>query len=676
MRKSILILGMSMATLFANAQETKDSLQTIDLDEVYVIGVRTAEDAPVSQSTIRKAELEQIDIGQDAALHLERLSPSVVTYSDAGTNFGNYVSFRLRGMAQDRINVTLNGVPLNDMMDQGVYFSNFADFSNSIESVQVQRGVGTSTNGTSSYAGSINYESISLYKEKPKAELRLTGGSFGSLGVSAEASSGKSEKGFSAYARASRLRSNGFKDYSGSDAHSFFFSGGYLGEKHVVKFTGFMGKTQNHQSYVYVLEDDIKDNPERNNNNPNDVDDFEQDMAQLQYTYIVNSRLSINNTFYYSGARGFFPFAYPDSDTTIVQENYGIENNQYGILSNAHYSKAGFDLDAGWHFYTFDRRNTFSVSPNFLFPSGNDKSFKDEASVFLKARKHFPGINLTVFGDIQLRYVDMRFEIPGDITTAEESYTFINPRLGVTYDLSWNQNIYASFGRTGREPTRIDFFSNTFNMSEEYVNDFEFGYRFNDSKLKLSANLFYMDFENEIAEIGGVIQNTYFERRQNVASSQRYGFELESQYAILKNLRIGLLSTYMMTNVDEVTLNGNTKTNVEQVLSPNLIITPEIQYTLLDRLTVNVNGRYLSEAYAEIFNNPDFIIPSSFILNAGIDYRVSENISASVFVNNITDELYFTDGAPVDQDFDGTPEGVGFRVQAPRNVFARLSLSF
>ena len=122
----------------------QDSLKNIELDEVYIIGIRAKTEAPVSQTTIRKAELQKIDLGQDASLHLERLSPSIVTYSDAGTNFGNYMSFRLRGMAQDRINVTLNGIPLNDMLDQGVYFSNFADFSNSIESVQIQRGVGTS----------------------------------------------------------------------------------------------------------------------------------------------------------------------------------------------------------------------------------------------------------------------------------------------------------------------------------------------------------------------------------------------------------------------------------------------------------------------------------------------------------------------------------------------------
>ena len=224
MRHSIL-MALILASTVAFAQ---DSLRNIKLDEVYVIGVRARSEDPVTKLNINRAQIERIDYGQDASLHLQTLSPSIVTYSDAGSNFGNYMSFRLRGMDQDRVNVSLNGVPLNDMLDQGVYFSNFADFSNSIESVQIQRGVGTSANGISSYAGSINYESISLYKEEASSQIRFSGGSFGSLGISAEAMTGKSEKGFSAYARASRLRSQGFKDYSGSDAHSFFFSGGYL----------------------------------------------------------------------------------------------------------------------------------------------------------------------------------------------------------------------------------------------------------------------------------------------------------------------------------------------------------------------------------------------------------------------------------------------------------------
>lgn len=681
---------MSFSSIFVIAQSEKDSIADIHLDEVYIIGLRARPEAPVSQTTISKKELEKIDLGQDASLHLERLSPSIVTYSDAGTNFGNYMSFRLRGMSQDRINVTLNGVPLNDMMDQGIYFSNFADFSNSIESVQVQRGVGTSSNGTSSYAGSVNYESISLYSEKPRAELRLSGGSFGSLGLAAEAYSGKNEKGFSAYARASRLRSDGYKDYSGSDAHSFFFSGGYLGEKHVLKFTGFMGKTQNHQSYEYVLKEVINDNPRTNNNNPNDVDDFEQDMAQIQHSYFINNRLSISSNLYYSGARGYFPYAFPQSvqipidtlsivyDTTVLtQYNYGIVNNQYGLISNLHYSSNNFDLDAGIHLYTFNRSNSENISPNFEFPYLKQKSFKDEGSAFVKANRMFQPANLNVFGELQVRHVDMRFEPGSDgINNTSRSYTFINPRVGLTYNVNENNNIYASFGRTGREPTRIDFFSNNFDIKEEFVNDIEFGYRLSKSQIKINANVFYMDFENEITELGGIIQNTYFEIRQNVPSSQRYGLELQSEYKITENFEIGLMGTYMQTNVDEVILNGVKKANVEQVLSPDLIITPWARYILADRISLNVNARYLSEAYTNIFNNEEFIIPPSLIFNAGINYAINDNIQAALFVNNITDELYFTDGAPVDSDFDGSPEGPGYRVQAPRNFFAKLEFKF
>ncbi len=677
----ILIYSLSIA---------QDSLKNIKLDEVYIMGIRAKTEAPVSQTTIRKAELQKIDLGQDASLHLERLSPSIVTYSDAGTNFGNYMSFRLRGMAQDRINVTLNGIPLNDMLDQAVYFSNFADFSNSIESVQIQRGVGTSSHGTSSYAGSINYESVSLYSEKPRAELRLSGGSFGSMAVAAEAYTGKNENGFSAYARASRLKSDGYKDYSGSDAHSFFFSGGYLGKKHVLKFTGFMGKTQNHQSYEYVLKDVINNRPKTNNNNPNDIDDFEQDMAQLQHSYFINKRLSLSSILYYTGARGHFPYAFPQLvsipidtlsivyDTTLLtQYNYGIVNNQFGATSNLHYNSNALDIDAGIHLYTFNRRNTEDIAPKTKFPYLYQNSYKDEASVFVKARKSIDALNMILFAESQMRYVNMDFE-PGQdgINKTSKSYFFINPRIGITYNLNTNMNLYASFGRSGREPTRIDFFSNDFNIKEEYVNDLEIGYRLTHEKLKLNVNAFYMDFENEITELGGVIQNTYFEIRQNVPSSQRYGLELESEYNLFQNLIFRLMATYLKTNIDNVTLDNNSENNVEQVLSPDIILTPELSYALNEKLIFNINARYLSEAYTDIFNRPEYQIPSSLVFNLGIDYKATDNIRASLFVNNITDELYFTDGAPIDSDFDGILDGPGFRVQAPRNIMGRLSFLF
>lgn len=692
MKRLTLLMLAILCYAFTIAQE--DTLRNIRLEEVSVLGTRAQENTPVTKVTVREAELEEIDLGQDAALHLERISPSIVTYSDAGTNFGNYQNFRLRGMDQTRINITLNGVPLNDMLDQGVFFSNFIDFSNSMESIQVQRGVGTSTNGTSSYAGSINYESKSLYDEKPEAGLRITGGSFGSLGLAAEANTGKTEKGLSAYGRMSRNVSSGYKDYSGSTANSFFFSGGYLGEKHIIKFTGFAGKTQNHQSYTPVPKSQIDRNPKTNLNHPNDVDDFEQEMAQLQYINFINNELSFTSTVYYSGARGYFPFTFFGA-----QYNYGIRNDQYGAMSSLSWNKDSWKVNGGIHAYIFNRENETSVSPDLEFPYYKDESEKDEISAFIKAEKNLKGTGLTLFGDVQVRSVNLAFisdslEFYNNSERAERSFLFLNPKIGATYSLNERNSVYLAAGITEREPTRTDIFGGAdavygFNyqniisedsMQSETVNDLELGYNYRSAKIRLQLNAFYMDFQNEISVVGGLANNSYVFIRQNVASSQRYGLEMNLDMEPIDNLKFRLMATYLETNVNEFDNGLETLKNVKHAFAPNLNIRPEVSYTLFDKLTIGFGSRFLSESFMELSNDPDFIIPESMIFNSWLTYQFNDNIDMGIWLNNITDEVYFTDGAPVNSLSGNTgaipiPEP-GYRIQAPRNIFGKVNFRF
>ncbi len=686
MRKSMLAAMLSIGSM-AIAQ---DSLMHFKLEEVSIISSRAKENDAVSQTTIHIAEFETEDFGQDAALLLEKLSPSIISFSDAGTNFGNYQSFRLRGMDQSRINVTMNGIPLNDMLDQGVFFSNVADFNNSMQSVQVQRGVGTSGNGVSSYAGSVNYQSINLQKEKPEANLRLSTGSFASLGLSAEAHTGKRKDNFAAYVRASRMSSEGYKYYSGSNSHSFFFSGGYLGGKHQLKMTAFSGKTQNHQSYLPVLKSDIDRDPRTNYNSANDKDDFEQDLAQLQYTYLLKSSLILDANMYYTGARGFFPFDIGGG----TQFNYGIRNNQYGLAANLHKYGQDWEVHGGIHGYVFNRQNETNISPDFSFPYYKDKSTKNEISAFVKGEKQLN--NLTFFADLQVRNVTMAFESDSLLIytgekNAERTFLFFNPKIGLSYRIDAKNDVYASFGRTGREPTRTDIFLgasdavyafNAASIAEpdsvqaEFVNDFELGFRHASNKLRLAINGFYMDFQNEISAVGGLAQNSYFVIRQNVASSQRYGVEFNAEYEFESGLTLSLMTTYLQSNVD-VFNNGFVETrNRQHVFAPNWIVQPQVSYTIKEKVTLGFNGRYLSKSYMELSNNSDYTIPESLVLNAFVNADINRSISVGLFVNNITNALYFTDGAPVDSDFDGNPEGPGYRVQAPRNVFAKVNFRF
>jgi len=232
------------------AQESRDS---ITIDEIIIASSRAKEKDPLSIQNIRLERIESVYAGQDPAVLLEQLSPSIISYSDAGTDIGNYAQFRMRGISQDRINISLNGVPLNDMADQGTFFSNFSDFGNSIESIQIQRGVGASKAGIASYGGAVNFESINPFTSDKQSGLELTTGSFGTIRASGEIGTGLMKSGAGVYGRFTRTYTEGYKDHSGSDSHSFFISGGILGDRDMFKITAFSGKTENDQSYLPVL---------------------------------------------------------------------------------------------------------------------------------------------------------------------------------------------------------------------------------------------------------------------------------------------------------------------------------------------------------------------------------------------------------------------------------------
>ncbi len=678
-------------------QQLSIALQPIDqtLEDVVISATRIDEKRPFTKTDISAREIETIYSGQDPSVVLERLSPSILSFSDAGADIGNYVQFRMRGIDQTRINTTLNGVPLNDMIDQGVFFSNFSDFGNSVESIQVQRGVGTSSNGVASYAGSINFESKRLNTAEAGGQLQLLTGSFGTLRTSAEVATGRLANDLSFYGRFTRTTSDGFKNSSGSDSYSFFLSGGYLGEKDILKVTAFMGKTENDQSYLPVLLADIRADPKTNYNHPNDTDNFEQELVQVQYGRILNDNLSLNLTGYYGGSRGVFPFGLSDTNQLM----FGLENDHYGLLSDIQYENNGFDLAAGIHAYTFDRANINYTSPNVSNPDYQDESQKNEFSFFTKASKQSG--DFTFYADVQLRSVSLAFyagqiqsfggSVPSGPFNHERDWFFVNPKAGITYSINNASSAYLSFGRTGREPTRTDIFQgdgsavNEFNylaiqdedqVKAEYVNNLELGYNFSDENYKVSANLFYMDFENEISLVGALANNSYVALRQNIPSSTRAGLELQIEQNITNKLTYNLNLTRMTTNVDLFDNGTEQFRDVNHIFSPEWIFSPALNYVFSDYLSLNVNGRYVSESYMELANLSGFELPSYFVMNAQVDLKLTNTLNASFFLNNIFDELYFTDGAPVDTDFDGSIDGPGFRVQPPRNFYFMLKMNF
>ncbi|MEL7145410.1 MAG: TonB-dependent receptor [Bacteroidota bacterium] len=678
------------------------------LEQLIVRGVRASGKDPITRTDISTKQIKENYVGQHPIFLLEQLSPSITSFSESGTSVGNYGQIRMRGIGQERINFTLNGVPLNDMIDHGVFFSNITDISSSFNSIQVQRGVGTSAAGASSYAGSINFESFNVTGSSPFSQVQLGAGSFGTYRANFAANSGVNEKGFGFYSAISRLWSDGYKRNTSTDATSVFLTGGYFGEKDMVRVTAFAGRSENGLGY-YTIDQSILDNdPRFNNLTENDRDDFEQYLVQLQYNREFNERSSWNSTVYYGGAGGDFREGTPDVDSVFVENyfltqqtsffsyNFPLKNDHYGLISNYYYEDGKWDLSAGLHAYAFRRENRQSVAPDDANPFYEDQTEKDELALFARAR-YKASSKLELYGDLQFRTMSMTmlpdydFIFGPNVDIAVDplndfNYQFFNPRIGLSYELSKRENLYMSLGRSGREPTRIDLIGGfTLNadalglaldpqFEAEYVNNLELGYKLNGQRLFLAANLFYMDFENEIAPIGEIIAFGV-QRRVNITDSYRAGLELEWNAILTPTISYVGNLTAMDAEIREVTLGGDSFTNVNPVLTPNWIGNHTVQLKATKKLRFDLTVNHMSQSYMEFSNQDEFTVPGFYTIDLGVMYQFTDKVNARLMMNNALDRTYYTYGVPSDVDFSGTIEP-GFLPQAPRNFFLATEFRF
>jgi len=665
----------------------------VNLESVIIQGVRASQDDPVTQTTVNRKEIEATYNGEQPIYLLEELTPSIVTYSESGTKVANYGNLRLRGISQERVNMTLNGVPLNDMIDHGVFFSNFTDIGNSFESVQIQRGVGTTTNGSASYAGSINFESINLEDQQAGGEVQLGAGSFGTYRANVNMSSGLVDDKFSYYGSYSKLYSDGYRDNTFTNARSFFFSGGYFGKKDVVKITAFDSRSRNGLGYLTVAKSDLEQDPTINYLDENDEDDFGQRFVQLQHSHNFSKQFKTTSSLYYGGAGGDYFYTYNDTDSTKAQINYPLTNDHLGLIVNGFWNSSDdkLNISSGIHTYVFNRVNEESFSPDFENPYYHETSMKSEFSWFGKVE--WQSDKWLITGDIQVRaqklvirpdYDFIGIADEGDI---EKDWTFINPKLGVRYKINPATVAYASFGRTGREPTKVDIFGG-FNLGAanydfarsdefepEFVNDLEVGLKINKPRLSFSGNYFYMDFENEIAPIGEVLAFGV-QKRVNIPDSYRTGVEAQGAYVITPGFIVSGNLTYMKSGIkDFTTSEGVSYTNTTPIFSPEWMGKLGATYELLDDLKFNVYGTYVGDSFLELTNNSEFVLPDYWLANFRVNYEW-KNLAIAFEVNNMFDEEYYTNGSPLDVDFDGTPDEPGYLVNAGRNYFLTTKFSF
>ena len=651
MKKIVTFLSAILLTLTSFGQDTikKDTMKIVLLSDVEITGVRTDTKTPISQKTLTKDDISKSYQGQEMSFILDK-TPSIMSQTDGGHPNG-YTTFRMRGIDQTRINMTLNGVPLNEPEDQGVYFSNYPNFATNIKSMQVQRGVGTSANGTSSYGGSINFESNGGLDKETSAQIGY--GSFNTQRMNISHSTGLNNK-FAMFSNLSIYQSDGYKYNSGGSGYSAFVSGGYYGEKDIIKFTGFTGRSINQMAWLAVSESDINTDPRINYNPKGENDDFRQSFAQLQYVRSINRNSTLTTTGYYNRLDGKWGLFVSPTDLLT----FGLSSNFYGIMTNYRLDLKKFTLNVGLHANSYDRSHNGVI--NDTLPLYKNTGYKTDYSAYTKASYNIG--KFTLFGDLQIRNVGFTYK--GDTSMTPLNWTFFNPKGGITFNQSDKINYYFSIGQSHREPTRTDMFGGQDNLvslniiTPEEVIDYEIGSNIKTKKLSLQYNLFYMDFKNEITLLGALGSNG-LPLMTNVSKSFRSGIELDLRYEVFKGLFITNSSSYSYCRIQ-----GDGK-EYQPLYTPNLIVNQGFEY-INKGLTIGVLAKCHSESYINSDNT--LTTPAFAILNANVGYTY-KNYTISIQGINLTNKKYYTSGYGV-----GTERY--FFVNAPMSAYITLKAKF
>ena len=661
------------------------------LESVQVVAIRGGA-APISEKTLHRAELQRRYTGQETPILLQQ-APGITAYSESGSA-SNYSYMRMRGIDQTRINITLDGIPLNEPEDQGLFFSNFPDFANSVASVQVQRGVGSSTHGVASYAGSVNFESIPVAGVARGGEVQLTRGSYNTSRASASGQTGLTRSGLAGYARGSVQRTDGYRYNSGNRSHSWFGSGAWFGARDVIKTTVLAGVSSNDQAYLAsplsVLRENPRDNPYGNDADNAVTDRFHETLVSAGWTRALSGRLTMATTAYGFDAGGWFDVPAESGDPDEAY-NYNLHSRWGGVIGALDWTGTASSASLGFHVTRYHRDHWLHTRPDLDTRLYSNRGYKDEQSLFAKGSVT-TGI-ATWFGDAQVRLARFRYR-PSDgsgVDPASVRWSFVNPKVGVSVRATDRLTAYASGGMNGREPTRADLFAGADDVDSvmarsvlpltrvraESVRDIETGLTWRGATLHAQANLFLMQFRDEIAPIGGINEIGYV-LRKNVPRSVRRGMEADITWRLAP--RFTLLGTASVTDAriseyrDDAT--GETYHDVRALMTPTFVSGHGLRSDITSWLSFDVDGRYTSRMMLTNTGDERFVVPPSWYADAGVTLRAGSH-SVLVQLRNVLDRRVYTGGYP-GLAATGEPDAMEpyYYTMAPRNVSVNARIAF
>lgn len=680
--KSIFFLLFSFFySLFSFAQQ-QDSTKVNQLDDVLVSAVRVTSKTPVSFSNMDKKEIKYRNLGQDIPVLMNYL-PSVVTTSDAGNGVG-YTGIRVRGSDATRVNVTINGIPYNDAESQGTFWVNMPDFASSVESLQLQRGVGTSTNGAGAFGASLNLLTDS-YANKATGEISSSAGSFNTFKNTVKFSTGLLNDHFEIAGRLSTIKSHGFIDRASSDLKSYFLQGTYVGKTTLIKALVFGGTEKTYQSWNGIDGETLNTNRTFNSAGmytdeagnvrfyDNETDNYNQDHYQLHWSESISDKWSTNLAFHYTKGKGYYENYKEDEPvegygpiqpTKTVDDGNGnlipvtdlirqkwLDNDFYGTTFSAKYvtEKLNVILGGGWNKYEGDHFGKviwaqYSDQSTLGDHYYDDYSSKTDGNIFAKANYQFTE-KLSFYGDLQYRRVRYKAN-SAETGLVDDTFNFFNPKAGLNYAFNEKNTLYFSYARANREPNRTDYEGG--NVKPEKLNDFELGWRFNSEKFQLNSNVYYMGYKDQLI-LTGRLDDVGNPIRANTEKSYRLGFEFDATIALSEKFTLRPNFTISSNKNVDLAVDGEYYGTTKIAYSPEVIAGNVIVYKPIERLYLSLLQKYVGEQYMNNIELPAAKLADYFVNDFNASYEIKpktifQSITITALVNNIFDKKYVSNG--------------------------------
>ncbi|MBB6001681.1 iron complex outermembrane receptor protein [Arcicella rosea] len=711
--KNIQVIDLQKDVTF----DFKLNKSTFAADEVVVNGTRANAKSAIAFTDVSKEDIQKQNLGQDIP-QLLNFTPSLVSTSDAGAGVG-YTGVRIRGTDATRINVTINGIPVNDAESQGTFWVNTPDLASSVSSIQVQRGVGTSTNGAGAFGASINI-STNEFRKQAYAEINSAYGSFNTLKNTILVGSGLVNDKFTFDARLSKVTSDGYVDRASADLKSFYLSGAYFGKKSFVRLNVFSGKEKTYQAWEGVSEATLPINRTFNlYTYPNQTDNYQQDHYQLLSSHTLSNAWTFNLNFHYTYGRGYYEqfkeqdkfskYGLPNvilgtdtvKKTDLVRRKW-LDNDFYGTTFSFDYQGSkklkaniggGLNQYEGRHYGEIiwaQYASTSKLGDRYYNGTAQKTDFNIYGKVFCQLSK-----KVNAFADLQVRTVN--YEIKGTDDNLlnigqKVDYQFFNPKFGVSYQIASNASAYASYSVGNKEPNRSDFVDNVgATPKSEKLNDFEAGYKVQKGKAAFALNGYFMNYNNQLV-LTGKLNDVGSPIRVNVPESYRLGLEVEAGIQVNKTLKINANATlsenkiknftesiYNYDNETQVALPTLSKTDI--AFSPNVIVGSQILFTPAKGLELGLLSKYVGKQYLDNTANENRKLDAYFTNDFRAIYTIKgktlREVNFTFLVNNLFNTLYESNGYTYSYISEGTVYTENFYYpQAGTNVMAGISLKF